>query len=126
MTGGNTPLPWVSGKITPIWYHRPMEKKHTMISLGNRIREARKQAGLTQEELAERIGVSRTAISRFELGEIEPSLRNLSALAESLNVSADRLLGLPRRVQEPLPELSHAALQALNLLLRELQKGGNP
>jgi len=102
-----------------------MEMKHTMISLGKRIREARKQAGLTQEELAERIGVSRTAISRFELGEIEPSLRNLAAMAGELNVSADRLLGLPARAQEPLPELTPGALRALKLLLRELQKGGN-
>ena len=69
-------------------------KCNFMVFLGNRIKKAREQAGLTQEELAGLIGISRTAIARYELGEIEPKIRNLIAIAEQLHVSVDYLLGI--------------------------------
>ena len=95
-------------------------EKITVIYLGSRIRQARDRAGLTQEQLAERIGVSRTAIARYESGEIEPKLHNLAAIAETLNVSTDELLGV-RPVSSVLP-LSPAAASALEVFIREIGK----
>ena len=65
-----------------------------MISLGNRIKTARERAGFTQNQLADKIGISRAAIARYESGEIEPRLKNLAAIAECLKVSADYLLNV--------------------------------
>ena len=95
-------------------------EKSTMIQLGSRIRQARDRAGLTQEQLAERIGVSRTAIARYESGEIEPKLHNLAAIAMALSVSCDELLGI-RPVSSAL-SLSPEAEAALELFIREIEK----
>ena len=95
-------------------------EKNTVIYLGSRIRQARDRAGLTQEQLAERIGVSRTAIARYESGEIEPKLHNLAAIAVALNVSCDELLGI-RPVRSVL-SLSPAAANALEVFIREIEK----
>lgn len=96
---------------------------HTMLLLGRRIKQAREQAGLTQEKLAERIGVSRTAISRFELGEIEPSVRNLAALAKELGVTSDYLLGLPLPAPIPGGELTPGEAEALWEFVRRVKSG---
>ena len=89
-----------------------------MLCLGNRIRKAREQAGFTQEELAALIGISRTAIARYESGDIEPKLKNLIAIAEQLNVSCDYLLGM--KFQQL--ELSEEALMALQDFINSVRK----
>ena len=50
------------------------------------IREARERLGMTQETLAERLGVSRQAVSKWEMGVSEPSLENQRMLSDILNV----------------------------------------
>lgn len=59
-----------------------------------RIRDLRKQAGLTQEELAELSGISNTEISRIETGKREVSMKQATKLASALNKSPAYLLGL--------------------------------
>ena len=58
----------------------------------NRIREARKKAGLTQTQLAERANVHRTIISRCEEGVNNPSFMTLCKIAAALNVPVDELI----------------------------------
>lgn len=69
------------------------------MALGDRIRALRKEAGWSQAELAERIGVDPGRVSRYEAGRITPSADALVRLAEVLNVSIDHLLidDIPRR-----------------------------
>ncbi len=62
------------------------------MTLGEKIREARKQAGLTQGQLAEKISVSRPAVAKWETDKGLPDIENLRALAKLLNVSVDYLL----------------------------------
>lgn len=50
------------------------------------IRQIRKEKGLTQEELARRIGVKRSVISKYENGSVEPSLKQLKKIADALEV----------------------------------------
>jgi len=55
--------------------------------------ELRRSQGLSQEELAAKIGVSRQAVSKWETGEAMPDLNKLLALSNALGVSLDRLCG---------------------------------
>lgn len=61
-------------------------------SIGETLFEHRKTAGLSQEELAEKIGVSRQAVSKWERGESSPDTENLIALAKLYNISLDELV----------------------------------
>lgn len=63
------------------------------MALGERIWHYRKMARMSQEELAARVGVSRQAVSKWELGTATPELEKLVALAETFGVSVDELLG---------------------------------
>lgn len=64
------------------------------MTLGERIAQLRRAAGLSQEGLAERIGVSRQAVGKWEKGLSCPDTENLLALAKLFGVSADELAGL--------------------------------
>lgn len=70
------------------------------IETANRLLQYRKQAGLSQEELAEKIGVSRQAVSKWERSEASPDTDNLVMLAEIYGVSLDEMLGLKPAVEE--------------------------
>jgi transcriptional regulator with XRE-family HTH domain len=59
---------------------------------GNLLRERRRKLGLTQESLAEDVGLSRTSITNIERGEQRVLLHQLYSLAEKLRVSPKRLL----------------------------------
>ena len=60
--------------------------------LGNKIQKLRKENNLTQEELAEKIDVTRQTISKWELNETTPDINYSKKLAETFNVSLDELL----------------------------------
>ena len=68
------------------------EKAVTRISLGEAIKEQRNRCKMTQEFVAESLGVSRQAVSKWETGASDPSTSNLIALAKLYGISADELL----------------------------------
>ena len=70
-----------------------------MIALGKRIKQAREMKGLTQENLAELVGVSRTAITRWEGGDIVPTVEHLIALCKVLDVDAGFFLDTDNHMQ---------------------------
>ena len=63
------------------------------IKLGNRLADLRKEHHLSQEELAEKLNVSRQAISKWECGESSPDTDNLIELSKIYNISLDELVG---------------------------------
>jgi transcriptional regulator with XRE-family HTH domain len=65
--------------------------------LGARVKDLRRERGLTLEELASRSGVSRAMISKLERGEKNPTLVIAARLAEGLGVSLSRLAGVEER-----------------------------
>lgn len=71
------------------------------MTTGQKIQALRKGRGLTQEQLAARLGVSRQAVSRWELDETLPDTQNLLPLKEALGVSIDTLLDSTRGLEEP-------------------------
>lgn len=62
------------------------------MEFNEKLQELRKQKGLTQEELAERLYVSRTAISKWESGRGYPNIESLKAIAKFFSVTVDELL----------------------------------
>ena len=75
-------------KTTPI----KKEKSETAKTLGEIIKQHRIECKMTQEFVAEAIGVSRQAVSKWESGISDPSTSNLIALAKLFNISADSLI----------------------------------
>lgn len=62
------------------------------MTTGSRIRGARQSRGYTQEYLAEKIGVSRQAVSKWEKDQTSPDMQNMVALSELLDVPMDYLI----------------------------------
>ena len=63
-----------------------------MKDIGKRIHRKRIEKGWCQEELAEKLSVSRQAVSKWEIGSSDPSTTNLIALAKLFGVTAEELL----------------------------------
>ena len=69
-------------------------------TLGRRIQESRRAAGLSQEALGERLGVSRQAVSKWEADAAVPELENLIAMSRLLGVPIGALLGVERAAED--------------------------
>ena len=68
------------------------ENRAVRSSLAERLREHRVRCNMTQEFVAEAVGVSRQAVSKWENGASDPSTANLIALAKLYGISAEQLL----------------------------------
>ena len=77
------------------------EKKAVAKSLGEALKENRIRCQMTQEFVAESLGGSRQAVSKWETGTADPSTSNLLALAKLFGISAEELL---RSVEQEGPE----------------------
>lgn len=62
------------------------------VTLGQKIRQARDSCGLSQQQLADKLAVSRSAVAKWETDKGLPDVGNLKILARLLNVSVDHLL----------------------------------
>lgn len=71
-----------------------------MNAIGERIRQFRKRAKLTQSELAERVGVHPVTIAKYELGKHQPSVDALERLSDALGVSTDVITGRADKPEE--------------------------
>ena len=65
-----------------------------MENIGESIKQARLAAGLTQEELANKLNTTKSAISRYEQGKREPSLAILARIAIALGTKAEKLISV--------------------------------
>ena len=65
------------------------------MTLGERIKNQRTRAGLSQERVAELVGVSRQSVTKWESGQSAPSTENLFRLAEIFGTTVDMLLDIP-------------------------------
>ena len=62
------------------------------MTLGEKIREARRKCGLSQEQLAEKMSVSRSAIAKWETDKGIPDISNLIAISDEFGISLDELI----------------------------------
>lgn len=85
--------------------------------MGKRIKECREQAGLTQEELGEKLGLQRAAINKYEKGHVENMKRaTIKRMADIFDVSPSWLMGFEEDYQEdyqedPIPRTKDALLE---------------
>ena len=77
------------------------------MEFNNKLYELRKQKGFSQEELANRLNVSRQTISKWEVGESTPDMENLVAISELFEISLDEL------VLNKVPEEADTSAQAV-------------
>lgn len=61
--------------------------------ISDSIRKLRKENNISQDELAEKLGVSRQSVSLWETGQTQPTIENIVALSKIFNVSSDVILG---------------------------------
>ena len=76
------PPPQVEEATSIFNYRGPSFCNYAVVSLGGAIRNARKVAGLTQNDLSEKTGIQQAMISRIEAGKANPTLETLASLAE--------------------------------------------
>jgi transcriptional regulator with XRE-family HTH domain len=95
-----------------------------------RLKNLRLENNLTQKELAEKLNMQNTAISKYELGEREPDIETINNIAEFFNVSTDYLLGRtdiknPEDKIEKIEKLAHKEIQSVEdaLEIIESQEG---
>ncbi len=81
------------------------------IKLADRLVELRKEHKLSQEALAEKLGLSRQSISKWERAEASPDTDNLIALAEVYGITLDQLLGNDEPKTEPQPQAEQTKKQ---------------
>ncbi len=91
------------------------------------IREARTRAGLTQDELAERSGIARSLIARWEQGEVSPSIDNFLAVIEACGFEISLVLSeRDTSLDDRLDKNRHLSPERrARRLLTELEKSGD-
>ena len=72
------------------------------MEFNNKLYELRKKKGLSQEELANRLNVSRQTVSKWELGDSTPDMEKLVAMSDLFEVSLDELI--LNKTPDPAPE----------------------
>lgn len=73
---------------------KPKQREAYVQAVGARVTKYRKRKGLSQEDLAEAIGVSRSAMSRIEKGQQELTISRTQELAFALGVAASNIMSL--------------------------------
>lgn len=86
------------------------------MTFGEKLKDARKEAGLSQEQFAEKMNVSRSAVAKWETDKGMPDVNNLKVMAQLLNVSVDYLLDEEEKI------CFNAIKEAINL--DEYEKSG--
>ena len=70
------------------------------MDLGNNLFHARKRRGFSQEDVAQRLGVSRQTVSKWETGETVPDIRQSKKMAALYNISLDELIDFDLDIRE--------------------------
>lgn len=86
------------------------------MTFSEKLKEARRQAGLSQEQLAEKLCVSRQAVTKWETGKGMPDIENIRAIAKLLHVSIDYLL-------DDKEEMEHSVIRE-QIRLEDYRKSG--
>lgn len=89
------------------------------MSFGDRLKLLREEAGISQSLLADKIGISKSSISKYEKGERTPELETFDDLADFFNVDMDYLMGKSdiRRSYNMIDDKSFNYPKAINKLI---------
>jgi len=93
-----------------------------MVNFGEKLRSLRKAAGMTQTDLANRLHITKSVVSYYELLERSPSPDVLIKLADIFHVTTDYLLGITHRKMIDVSDLSDDDVRLLLLTIETLRK----
>lgn len=93
-----------------------------MVDFGNTLRTLRLKENMTQAQLAQKLGLTKSVISAYETGLRLPSYETLIHIAKIFRVSTDYLLGLEHKQEIDLSGLSQAEIDAILNLIKAMQK----
>lgn len=96
--------------------------KIVVYNFGNILKNLRIEAGLTQKQLSERLGISKSVVSYYEKQERSPSPEVLIKLASIFRVSTDYLLGVDNVKRIDASGLSEQDLNIINLMIKSLRE----
>ena len=92
---------WLVYLDSMIWHTIYRKGERELHDIGSKIQEQRQRIGLTQESLAEKLGVSRQSVSKWELGQALPEVDKIVAMSRLFAVTTDELLyasaAMPKR-----------------------------
>lgn len=92
------------------------------LTLGQRLKRLRSQIGVSQERLAEVIGISRSALSMYELDQREPDVLTILKFADFFSVTTDYLLGRQKAIDMQQFETKENLRRLIKLVIREVQE----
>lgn len=87
------------------------------MTFAEKLKSIRKQAGMSQERLAEKLGVSRQAVTKWETDAGIPDIENIMAISVLFDISIDELLSNERGARKPVDYLLRAS-QSMILMSR--------
>ncbi len=93
-----------------------------MVNFGEKLKQLRKDAGMTQAELAKRLNVTKSVVSYYELQERNPSPDVLIRLAGIFHVTTDYLLGIDHRKMIDATGLSDDDMRLIAMMVDALRK----
>lgn len=91
------------------------------MDFGSRLKELRLQSGLTQQQLAKQIGITKSVISYYELLERSPSPEILIKLSYTFHVSTDYLLGIESTKKLDISGLDHEDEKVVRMMVDRLR-----
>lgn len=93
-----------------------------MVDFGNRLKTLRLKANMTQEQLAKKLGLTKSVISAYETDLRLPSYDVLIHIAKIYNVTSDYLLGLEQKREIDLSGLTNEEIEALLNLIKAMKE----
>lgn len=93
-----------------------------MVDFGKTLKELRTNSGLTQQQLATQLGITKTVVSYYELHARTPSPEILIKIAAIFHVSSDYLLGINRNRTVDVSGLSEQEIAVVSSLIELLRK----
>lgn len=92
------------------------------MEINNKLKDLRTASGLTQKQLAERLGVAKSVVSYYEQGERLPSYDVLIKISRIFHVTTDYLLGLEHIRTLDVSDLTDEQINAMNKLVDVMKK----
>lgn len=90
--------------------------------LYEKIKNLRVHSGMSQVQLAERLGITKSAVNAWETGTNSPSLSYIIRLAQVFGVSTDYLLGVNERLTVDITNLDELQKQAVTLMIKLFER----